>query len=341
MIMKLIFQAEPSLKFLVGGLVFLNILVWGWALLLFRHNTTFMATCLLAWSYGLRHAMDADHIAAIDNVTRKMIQQNQRSYSIGAWFSLGHSSIVIIASISIALMASAMKENLSWLHETGSVIGTLVSALFLIIIALVNLVILCNIWRSFRNIKQGQEVIVGQDVGAGGGMMTWILQRTFHFVSHSWQMYLVGFLFGLGFDTATEIGILGISAVSSSSGMSIWSILIFPALFTAGMILIDTLDNIIMVGAYGWGVNKPQRKLYYNMTITGTSVIVALFIGGTEALGLLMDKLSLQGGFWNIIAILNDNLANAGWWVVGLFIFCWGASFLNYRLRGYDDSFSH
>lgn len=341
MIVKRFFQQNLSVKLLVGGLVLLNMVVWGWAFLLFRHSSIFMATSLLAWTYGLRHAVDADHIAAIDNVTRKMMQQNKRPYSIGMWFSLGHSSIVIIASIAIAVTASTMQNKMAWLHETGSVIGTSVSALFLIIIALVNLVILRNIWRSFRDIKRGEKVPANPDIATGGGMMSWLYQRTFRLVSQSWQMYLVGFLFGLGFDTATEIGVLGISAASASNGMSIWSILIFPALFTAGMALIDTLDNIIMVGAYGWALNKPQRKLYYNMTITGTSVIVALLIGGTEALGLLMDKLSLQGGFWNIISIMNDNLANAGWWVVGLFVLCWGASFLNYRLRGYDSSFSH
>lgn len=149
-------------------------------------------------------------------------------------------------------------------------------------------------------------------------------------------MYLVGFLFGLGFDTATEIGVLGISAAGASSGMSVWAIMVFPLLFTSGMALIDTLDNLIMVGAYGWAFNKPQRKLYYNMTITGTSVVVALFIGGLEALGLLADKFGLTGGLWNDVAALNDNLGNAGFIVVGLFILCWIASLINYRFKGYD-----
>ena len=149
-------------------------------------------------------------------------------------------------------------------------------------------------------------------------------------------MYLVGFLFGLGFDTATEIGVLGISAASASSGMSVWSIMIFPALFASGMALVDTLDNLLMVGAYGWAFNKPQRKLYYNMTITGTSVVVALFIGGLEALGLLMDKFALSGGLWDRIGAVNDNLGNAGFVVVGLFVACWLISMANYRWRGYD-----
>jgi high-affinity nickel-transport protein len=153
--------------------------------------------------------------------------------------------------------------------------------------------------------------------------MNWLFGKTFRLVNKSWQMYLVGFLFGLGFDTATEIGVLGISAASASSGMSVWSIMIFPALFASGMALVDTLDNLLMVGAYGWAFNKPQRKLYYNMTITGTSVVVALFIGGLEALGLLMDKFALSGGVWDLIGAVNDNLGNAGFVVVGLFVACW------------------
>lgn len=166
--------------------------------------------------------------------------------------------------------------------------------------------------------------------------MSWLFSATFRLVNKSWQMYLVGFLFGLGFDTATEIGVLGISAASASNGMSVWSIMIFPALFASGMALIDTLDNLLMVCAYGWAFNKPQRKLYYNMTITGTSVVVALLIGELEALGLLMDKFNLRGGLWDLIGAVNDNLGNAGFVVVGLFIACWLISMVNYRWRGYD-----
>jgi High-affinity nickel permease len=174
------------------------------------------------------------------------------------------------------------------------------------------------------------------ELPAQGGVMNWLFGATFRLVSKSWQMYLVGFLFGLGFDTATEIGVLGISAASASHGMSVWSIMIFPALFASGMALVDTLDNLLMVGAYGWAFNKPQRKLYYNMTITGTSVVVALFIGGLEALGLLMDKFALSGGVWDVIGAVNDNLGNAGFVVVGLFVACWLISMVNYRWRGYD-----
>ncbi len=225
---------------------------------------------------------------------------------------------------------------MAWFHEVGGVIGTTVSAVFLLAMALVNLVILRGIWQSFSRLKRGEPVSESADVLAAGGPMSWLFRATFRLVSKSWHMYLVGFLFGLGFDTATEIGVLGISAAGASNGMSVWSILVFPALFTSGMALIDTLDNMVMVGAYGWAFSKPQRKLYYNMTITGTSVVVALVIGGLEALGLLMDKFGLAGGIWDLVAGVNDNLGNAGFIVVGLFIACWALSLLNYRLKGYD-----
>ncbi|MEQ4510872.1 MAG: HoxN/HupN/NixA family nickel/cobalt transporter [Dickeya sp.] len=323
-------------RLLLATLFFVNIAAWVWAFIAFGHSSSLMAASLLAWCYGLRHAVDADHIAAIDNVTRKMMQQGKTPCSVGTWFSLGHSTIVILATIAIAATATAFSNQMDWLHETGGVIGTTVSAVFLILMALANLLILKGVWHAFQRLKNGEKVT--QDVYAvsQGGLMSWIFQKTFCLVSKSWQMYLVGFLFGLGFDTATEIGVLGISAAGASSGMSVWSILVFPALFTAGMAFIDTLDNIVMVGAYGWAFNKPQRKLYYNMTITGTSVVVALFIGGTEAMGLLMDKLDLHGGIWEWVGLLNDNLGNAGFFVVGLFILCWLVSMLNYKWKGYD-----
>ena len=327
--------SHPRAALLLLALGVANLAAWGMALTLFRHTPTLMAASLLAWCYGLRHAMDADHIAAIDNVTRKLMQQGRRPTGVGAWFSLGHSSIVMLACIAIAAAATAFSRHLAWLHDTGGTIGTAVSALFLLAMALVNLAILRGVWRSFRRMTRG-EAVVDETGGVPGGAMSWLFRPAFRLVSKSWHMYLVGFLFGLGFDTATEIGVLGISAAGASSGMSVWAIMVFPLLFTSGMALIDTLDNLIMVGAYGWAFNKPQRKLYYNMTITGTSVVVALFIGGLEALGLLADKFGLTGGLWNGVAALNDNLGNAGFVVVGLLILCWIASLINYRFKGYD-----
>lgn len=326
---------SPRAVMLVFVLILANIFTWCLAWRELGNSAALMAASLLAWSYGLRHAVDADHIAAIDNVTRKMMQQGKRPFGIGAWFSLGHSTIVILASAAIAATATAFSQYMDCFHNTGGIIGTAISALFLLIMAFINLVILCRTWHSFQALKQGKTF--NESLATGGGMMNWLYARTFRLVSKSWHMYMVGFLFGLGFDTATEVGVIGLSTAGVSHGMSIWSIMIFPILFACGMALVDTLDNVLMVGAYSWAFNKPQRKLYYNITITAASVVAALFIGGTEALGLLMDQLSLSGGIWNLIGELNDNLGNAGFLIIGLFVLCWAVSILNYRWRGYDS----
>ncbi|MGM3172657.1 HoxN/HupN/NixA family nickel/cobalt transporter [Dickeya lacustris] len=328
---------NPRAIVVLGGLVVMNIVVWAVAWLMFHDNAALMATSLLAWCYGLRHAVDADHIAAIDNVTRKMMQQGKRPLGVGGWFSLGHSTIVILASLGLAATAAALQDDMLWFHEVGSVIGTTVSASFLLLMALVNLVILRGIWRTFRQFKQGNGGRLAEvDALPATGLMGRLFRSTFRLVDKSWHMYLVGLLFGLGFDTATEIGVLGISAAGATQGMSIWSIMMFPALFTCAMALIDTLDNVLMVGAYGWAFSKPQRKLYYNMTITATSVVVAMFIGGMEALGLLADKLDLHTGLWQIVEGFNAQLGNAGFYVVALFIACWVISLCNYRWKNYD-----
>src|SRR5471030_3342062 len=326
--------------FLLFFLVSVNIIAWVWALVVFQHNATLTGAALLAYSYGLRHAVDADHIAAIDNVTRKLMQQGQRPISVGAFFSLGHSTIVLLACAAIAVTSLAFKSQMGWIHDYGGIIGTLVSAGFLLVVALVNLMILHTVYKKFRQIKRG-EALGDRDIDAlsanNGGLMTRIFRFAFKFVNKSWQMYLVGFLFGLGFDTATEVGLLGISAAGASSGMSVWSIMVFPALFASGMALIDSLDNFVMVGAYGWAFDKPVRKLYYNMTITATSVVIALFIGGMEALGLLADKFNWHQGGWKIIDSLNENMGSVGYAAVAIFVVFWGISALNYRRKGYDN----
>lgn len=330
-------RENPRAVVILGTLVVVNIAVWLLAVAMFHYDAALMATCLLAWCFGLRHAVDADHIAAIDNVTRKMMQEGKRPLGVGTWFSLGHSTIVVLASLALAATAAAFQDDMTWFHEVGGVIGTSVSAAFLLLMALVNLVILRSVWRNFQRFKQGHrltpEVI---DAVPASGALGWLFRATFRLVRKSWHMYLVGFLFGLGFDTATEIGVLGISAAGASQGMSIWSIMLFPALFTCGMALVDTLDNVLMVGAYGWAFSKPQRKLYYNMTITATSVVVAVFIGGLEALGLLADKLDLHSGAWSLVDALNDQLGNAGFYVIALFVACWVISLCNYRWKNYD-----
>lgn len=329
-------KKRPNLILLVVFLIGANIVAWLWAFTAFRHNTSLLALSLIAWCYGLRHAVDADHIAAIDSATRKLMQQNKRALTTGAWFSLGHSTIVVLASMGIALTTSVFKQHMVWFQNIGGIIGTTVSAAFLLILATINLIIFCQVWKAFRHLKRtGIYDLSTEDVTVSGPL-SWLFRSAFRLVGKDWHMYFVGFLFGLGFDTATEISLLGISASSASNGMSVWSILVFPALFTCGMALIDCLDSILMVEAYGWAFNKPLRKLYYNMTITGTSVIVALFIGGLEGLSLLSDAFSLQGGLWDTVSNLSDHMGNVGFAIIGVFIACWIISALNYRWKKYD-----
>ncbi|MBZ5758028.1 MULTISPECIES: HoxN/HupN/NixA family nickel/cobalt transporter [Rhizobium] len=318
-------------------LIGFNIGAWVWAWTAFSDRPALLGTAFLAYMLGLRHAFDADHIAAIDNVVRKLVQDKKSPVSVGFFFSLGHSSIVVLASIAIAATASMMP--LGAFRDVGGIVGTSVSALFLVAIGVANFFVLRGIWAAFRRARRG-ETIVEEDLDAllsNSGFLARIFRPMFKIVTRSWHMYPIGFLFGLGFDTATEIGLLGISATQAAQGMSFWTILVFPALFTAGMSLLDTTDSVLMTRAYGWAFINPMRKLWYNLTITAASVAVAIFIGGMEALGLLVDKFGLEGGVWGTIADLNDNLANFGYAVVGIFVVSWLISTLVYKMRGYDD----
>ena len=338
-----LFDDRPgNLRYKVIGIYALlaaaNAAAWLWALAAFRHYPLLLGTAFLAYSFGLRHAVDADHIAAIDNVTRKLMQEGKRPVTVGFFFSLGHSTIVILASVVVAVTALAFKDQFDAMKGIGGVIGTLVSALFLLAIALMNIVILANVYRTFREVKGGKPY-ADEDLNlllAGRGLMARIFRPMFRLIRRSWMMYPLGVLFGLGFDTATEVGLLGIAAAGATKGMSIWSILVFPALFTAGMSLIDTTDSILMLGAYGWAFVKPIRKLYYNMTITLVSVLVALLVGGIETLGLIADQLGLKGAFWEDIGALNDNFGMIGYVIIGVFVLSWIVAVLVYRLRGYD-----
>jgi high-affinity nickel-transport protein len=316
-----------------------NVAAWIWALIAFRDFPILLGTALLAYSFGLRHAVDADHIAAIDNVTRKLMQEGKRPVAVGLFFSLGHSAVVVLASIAIALTASALEEKFAGFADVGGLVGTSISALFLLAIAVMNLVILRGVGRAFRRVRAGGRY-VEEDLDtllAGGGLLARIFRPLFGLIGRSWHMFPLGFLFGLGFDTASEVALLGISAAEASKGLPIWSILVFPTLFTAGMSLVDTTDGILMLGAYGWAFVKPVRKLYYNMIITLVSVMVALLVGGIEALGLIHDRFDLSGGVWDVIGGLNDNFGSLGYLIIAIFAASWIVSALVYRLKGYDE----
>ena len=319
-------------------LIMANLAAWAWAFLAFRHYPVLLGTAVLAYSFGLRHALDADHIAAIDNVTRKLMQEGQRPTGTGFFFSLGHSTVVVLGSGAFALGAGLLRTRLDAFKDIGGLIGTLVSAAFLFAIALANIFILIGVYRAFERVRRGGQVL-DEDLDhflSQLGALGRLFRPLFKLIRTSWHMYPLGFLFGLGFDTATEIGVLGISAAQGSSGLPLASIMVFPALFTAGMTLIDTTDSILMVGAYGWAYGKPLRKLYYNLTITAVSVLVAVLVGSVEVLGLIGERLAMRGAFWSAVANLNANFGLLGYAIVAVFVLSWGVSALIYKLKGYD-----
>jgi high-affinity nickel-transport protein len=322
-----------------GLLGAVNVAIWIWAVIALADRPALMGTAFLAYVLGLRHAVDPDHIAAIDNVVRKLMQEGKRPHSVGLFFALGHSLAVGLAAGAIAATAAAVETSFESFKSIGAVVSTSVSAFFLLAIAVVNIVILRGVWRSFQKARRGEPVLEDElnMLLAGRGFLARLFRPLFRMVTKSWQMFPVGFLFGLGFDTATEISLFAVAASQASGGMSFSTVMIFPALFTAGMTLLDTTDSVLMVGAYGWAFLNPIRKLWYNLTITSVSVLVALLIGGIEALGLIADQLSLDTGFWKLVGDLNDDLANFGFIIVGVFVAAWAISFTIYRLRRFEE----
>src|SRR5438128_8088659 len=259
-------------------LIAFNISAWGLAIAGFAvQYPALLGTALLAYTFGLRHSVDADHISAIDNVTRKLLQENKRPVAVGFFFSLGHSTIVVALSIAIAIAAAFIQSDIPGFKSAGGLIGTSVSALFLYLIAIINILVLWEVFQAFQKVKRGEEYNdqTLDEFLNQRGLMGRFFRPLLKMVDKSWKMYPVGVLFGLGFDTATEVALLGIAASQAGKGLPIAYILIFPVLFTAGMCLMDTTDGILMLGAYGWAFVKPIRKLYYNLNITLISVLVS------------------------------------------------------------------
>jgi high-affinity nickel-transport protein len=322
-----------------AGLLVATAVAWALAFAAFSSRPLLLGTALLAYTFGLRHAVDADHISAIDNVTRKLMQEGKRPVGVGLFFSLGHSTIVIGLTIAIALAANAVKTNLPALEGIGGIIGTAVSAIFLFAIATLNALVLVDVYGTFRRVQRGEPYCdrTLDAFLADRGLMGRFFKPLLKLIGSSWQMYPLGVLFGLGFDTATEVGVLGIAALEAGKGLPIYDILVFPLLFTVGMSLLDTTDGILMLGAYGWAFVKPMRKLYYNLNVTLISVLVAVVVGSIEVLGIVQSQFNLGGAFWSAIAGIGENFGLLGFAIVAIFVGSWLVSTVVYRLRGYDD----
>jgi nickel/cobalt transporter (NiCoT) family protein len=319
-----------------GFLLVFNVVAWALALFAAQAYPILLPTAVLAYTFGLRHAVDADHIAAIDNTTRKLMQEGQRPVGVGLFFSLGHSTIVIALSVLIAISAGIVSD-IPTFREIGGLIGTSVSAVFLLVIGLINLVVLIDIYRMFRRVSAGgsydEESL--EDFLNNRGLLARVFRPMLRVIRRSWHMYPLGVLFGLGFDTASEVALLGLAATSGASHVPVIAILILPALFAAGMSLVDTTDGILMLGAYGWAYVKPIRKLYYNLNITLVSVLIAFAIGGVEVLSIVGDKLGLRGGIWDWVGELDFGIIGVA--IVGIFVVSWLVSTAIYRWKGYDD----
>jgi high-affinity nickel-transport protein len=291
-------------------------------------------TAALAYTLGMRHAFDADHISAIDNTTRKLMAEGKRPLAVGFFFSLGHSSVVaflaILLNFGIKAVGTQLKDDNSALHHYTGLIGTTVSGTFLMLIAILNLMILVSIVGVFLQMRKGayNEEELEKHLDSRGFLMRFfgpIARR----IDASWKMYPLGILFGLGFDTATEIGLLVLAGSSVIAGLPWWAIISLPLFFAGGMSLLDTIDGSFMNFAYGWAFSKPVRKVYYNIIITGLSVAVAFFVGGLEILQVISNQLNLNGGFWEYCKSFNLN--SAGYFIVGAFVVVWSIALLLWK----------
>jgi high-affinity nickel-transport protein len=343
-------RERRSLVAMGAAVLLLHVVGWGLiALAASRHFTIGkgqmlgLGTGVLAYTLGMRHAFDADHIAAIDNTTRKLMSEGKRPTSVGFFFSLGHSSVVLALTVLLGLGAKALgaqvRRTNSPLHHYGGLVGTIVSGSFLYLIAILNLVILASIVRLFVQMRQGRfdDSELEKHLNARGFMMRFFgpIARS---IDAPWKMYPLGILFGLGFDTATEVAFLVLAGTSVAAGLPFWAILSLPVLFAAGMSLLDTLDGSFMNFAYGWAFSKPVRKVYYNITITGLSVVVALYIGTLELAQVLATQLHLRGGLWSYAAHFNINAA--GFTIVGIFVAVWVVALGYWRLGRVEQRWS-
>jgi high-affinity nickel-transport protein len=327
-----------------GGIGLLHIVGWGLLLVAAAGQPTILALGGLAYTFGLRHAFDADHISAIDNTTRKLLQDGRKPVGVGFFFSLGHSTVVFLVAVALGLTVKWIVDGVAgdggMLRSVSGTVGTVVSGGFLVLIGLLNLLILIDIVRVYRRLKAGEydEASLELDLTAGG-FMSRIFGRLFRVIRHSWQMYPIGFLFGLGFDTASEVAILAIAAGAAAKGLPFMAVIALPLIFAAGMSLMDTADGAFMAKAYSWAFTSPIRKVFYNLTMTSLSVFVALFIGTIELMQVLIERFDLKGGVFGAIAGF-DLIGRAGYFIVVAFIVAWIAALLIYKARRIDERWS-
>ncbi len=329
---------------LFGSVALLHLLGWGIMLVLVAPRYPLMLGLGgLAYIYGLRHAFDADHISAIDNTTRKLLQEGKKPLGVGFFFSLGHSTVVLLIAVALGfatqfVQTSVVNEN-GQLKSIAGLIGTGISGAFLLLIGILNLIILIDIIKLFRRMKAGdydRQSLEHQLVA--GGVLTRLFGRLFRLIGHSWQMYLVGFLFGLGFDTASEISLLAISAGAAAQHLPLYALISLPLIFAAGMSLMDTADGAFMSRAYSWAFSNPVRKVFYNLTMTALSVFVALFIGLIEVAQIMARMLNFRGAAWD--ALENLNFGIIGGIIVAAFIVSWAGAFLIYRSQHIEERWS-
>jgi high-affinity nickel-transport protein len=327
-----------------GGVGVLHIAGWGLLLAVAARQPTILALGGLAYTFGLRHAFDADHIAAIDNTTRKLLQDGKKPVGVGFFFSLGHSTVVFLVAAALGMAVKWIVDgvigNGGQLRSIGGELSTIVSGGFLILIGVLNLLVLIDIVRVYKRLKAGGYDHSSLEIDlTAGGMMSRIFGRLFRVIKHSWQMYPIGFLFGLGFDTASEVAILAISAGAAAKGVPFVAVIPLPLIFAAGMSLMDTADGAFMAKAYSWAFTSPIRKVFYNLTMTSLSVCVALFVGVVELVQVLIQRFDLKGGIFTAIAGF-DLIGRAGYFIVAAFVVVWFAALLIYKVRRIDERWS-
>jgi len=301
-----------------------NIGVWCGAVWAFHNRPAVLGIAALVYGLGIRHAIDADHIAAIDNVTRKLMQAGQRPVSVGFFFAAGHSTVVFVATAAVAGASSFVQEFEGW-KGVGSLIGTCVSAVFLLLIAAMNVAIFASTLNTYRDMRIGNT---GPENSRVEGILGRLFRPFFRIITRSWHMFPLGILFGLGFDTATEVAMFGLSAKEIANGLPFWAVMSLPMLFAAGMCFVDTINSVMMMAAYDWTPAKPMRKVSYNLSITLISALMAFLIGGVEILGLVQRHFDFSAGFWPNVAAANESFVGLGFALIAVCFCAWFISYL-------------